>query len=189
VPADAAGFTAPALPVPEEPGRYAVAFVCSGNICRSPSAEVVLAARVAEAGLGDRVVLASCGLGDWHVGQPMDERSARHLRGAGYDPDGHRARQVDPTWLERFDVLLAMDRGHLAGLDRLGDAAPGQVRLFRDFDPVGTGEDTPDPYYGGDAGFSEVLTMVERTCEQLLVALRRALDPAPPAGPGSTPAP
>jgi protein-tyrosine phosphatase len=189
VPADPTGFALPALPAPSRPGRYALAFVCTGNICRSPSAEVVLRSMLTDAGLADRVHLASSGLGGWHVGQPMDDRSARHLRASGYDPDGHRARQVDSSWVDEYDLLLAMDRGHLAGLGRLERAAePGRVRLFREFDPVGTGEDTPDPYYGGEAGFSEVLTMVERTCAQLLAALHRTLDPTtPPAGPGSTP--
>jgi len=162
-----------ALPAPRTPGRYAVAFVCSGNICRSPSADVVLAAKLADAGLDDRVRVASCGIGDWHVGDPMDTRSAQHLRERGYDPDAHRAQQVTPAWLEEYDVLLAMDAGHVEDLRRLGE---GPVRLFRDFDPLGPGEDTPDPYYGGDDGFAEVLTMVERTCDQLVPALRRALE-------------
>lgn len=169
-----AGPAGPAgLPAPRVPGRYAVAFVCTGNICRSPTADVVLRARLAEAGLGDRVEVASCGLGDWHVGHPMDHRAARHLRDAGYDPDDHRARQVTPSWLDEYDVLLAMDRGHVEGLRRLGD---GPVLLFRELDPVGTGEDTPDPYYGGDDGFAEVLQMVERTCEQLVARIGHVLE-------------
>ncbi|UAL30147.1 low molecular weight phosphotyrosine protein phosphatase [Nocardioides rotundus] len=169
--------TAAQLPEPSEPGRYSVAFVCSGNICRSPSAEVVLRSMLAERGLEDRVEVASSGLGDWHVGDPMDPRSAEHLRSAGYDPDRHRAQQVQPDWLDDYDLLLAMDRGHVAGLAELGE---GPVMLFRDFDPVGTGEDTPDPYYGGDSGFSEVLQMVERTCHHLATELERVL-----ARPGS----
>lgn len=161
------------LPQPREPGRYAIAFVCTGNICRSPTAEVVLKAMLSDGDLISPDVAAgvrvgSCGLGSWHVGQPMDERSAAHLRDAGYDPSAPRGEQFDPSWLETFDVLLAMDRGHLAELAPL---RPGSVQLFRDFDPVGTGEDTPDPYYGGDSGFSEVLEMVERTCRQLVAQL------------------
>ena len=162
------------LPEPREPGRYAIAFVCSGNICRSPSAEVVLAAKLREVpGLAERVRVTSCGLGPWHVGEPMDDRAARHLRSHGYDPTGVRAEQVDAGWLADNDMLLAMDAGHLTGLRRLGD---GPVRLFRDFDPVGTGEDVPDPYYGGDSGFAEVLTMVERTCAELVSELARVVE-------------
>lgn len=167
-----------ALPAPRRPGTYSVAFVCSGNICRSPSADVVLRARLDAAGIAERVEVASSGIGDWHVGNPMDSRSADELRRRGYDPDRHRAQQVTPAWLEQYDVLLAMDRGHVEDLRRLGE---GPVRLFRDFDPVGTGDDTPDPYYGGADGFTEVLTMVERTCDALVPAIERALGQDAPA--------
>lgn len=165
------------LPEPRQPGRYAIAFVCTGNICRSPSAEVVLRSMLADPELiapevASGVQVGSCGLGSWHVGQSMDERSARHLFEAGYDPSAVRAEQVDSTWLESYDVVLGMDRSHLAGLASLGE---GPVMLFRAFDPVGTGEDTPDPYYGGDSGFSEVLQMVERTCQQIVTELGRTL--------------
>lgn len=169
------------LPEPREPGRYRVAFVCTGNICRSPSAEVVLRSMLADPALIDptvasRVEVDSGGMRSWHVGRPMDDRSAQHLHDAGYDPYTVRAEQVDVTWLQTYDVVLAMDRGHLDELATLGD---GPVLLFREFDPVGTGEDTPDPYYGGDSGFSEVLQMVERTCRQLVLQIARALQVGP----------
>ena len=80
------------LPPPRSPGRYAVELVCLGNICRSPTAHVVLEQRLAEAGLDDRVVVDSSGTGDWHVGSPMDSRAAATLSAAGYDPSRHRAR-------------------------------------------------------------------------------------------------
>jgi protein-tyrosine phosphatase len=152
------------LPVPHEDGRYRIALVCLGNICRSPMAHVVLERRIAGAGLDDRVQVASSGTGDWHVGRPMDSRAAATLTAAGYDATRHRARQYDATSSDHFDVVLAMDRDNL---DDLGGVSP-RVRLFRDFDPVGTGGDVPDPYYGGDAGFEEVLTMVERTSASLV---------------------
>src|SRR5690606_35247871 len=77
------------LPPPRTEGRYRTGVVCLGNICRSPMAEVVLTERVAEAGLDDRVEVASCGTGDWHVGHPMDRRAAATLSAAGYDPSRH----------------------------------------------------------------------------------------------------
>lgn len=167
------------LPEPREPGRYAVAFVCTGNICRSPTADVVLTDRVAAAGLAERVEVASSGLGDWHVGGGMDRRSARHLEAAGYDPSRHLAKQIQPSWLDRYDVLLAMDHGHLRDLRvlarRHGADGADRVRLFGDFDPVDPGVEVPDPYYGGDHGFEEVLTMVERTCDRLVSALTDVL--------------
>ena len=89
---------------------YRIAFVCLGNICRSPMADVVLTARVEEAGLADRVTVASSGTGDWHVGHPMDHRAAATLAAAGYDPTRHRAQQFAASWLDEFDLVLAMDK-------------------------------------------------------------------------------
>ncbi|WP_435746464.1 low molecular weight protein-tyrosine-phosphatase [Nocardioides sp. SYSU DS0663] len=159
------------LPPPRTPGRYRLAVVCLGNICRSPMAHVVLEQRVAEAGLADAVEVTSCGTGGWHVGGPMDDRAAATLTAAGYDATRHRARQLTPDWLEDRDLLLAMDETNLA---ELGGASE-RVRLFRSFDPVGTGGEVPDPYYGGDDGFEEVLAMVERTSTALAGALQHLL--------------
>ena len=159
------------LPVPREPGRYRIALVCLGNICRSPMAHVVLEARLADAGLGDLVEVTSSGTGDWHVGNPMDRRAAATLTAAGYDATRHRARQYAATSARHVDLVLAMDHDNLRDL---GGVSP-RVMMFRDFDPVGTGGDVPDPYYGGDAGFEEVLTMVERTSASLAGLLAEAL--------------
>jgi protein-tyrosine phosphatase len=161
------------LPAPRRTGRYAIALVCLGNICRSPMADVVLTARVAEAGLADRVDVASCGTGGWHVGDPMDRRAAATLTGAGYDASRHRARQLDPSWLDEADLVLAMDRQNLADVVSAGPTDEGRVRLFRDFDPVEPGGEVPDPYYGGDSGFEEVLAMVERTATAVVAELQR----------------
>lgn len=153
-----------------------MALVCLGNICRSPMADVVLSARVDEAGLAGRVSVDSCGTGDWHIGQPMDRRAAATLTAADYDPTLHRARLFEPAWLDDHDLVLAMDEQNLA--DVLGSTTGpdrDRVRLFRDFDPVGTGGEVPDPYYGGDAGFEEVLGMAERTSIALVAALQKAL--------------
>lgn len=151
------------IPPPRSPGRYAVALVCLGNICRSPMADVVLQQRLD----GTGVEVRSAGTGDWHVGQPMDERAAGTLLRHGYDPSRHRAQQVGPDWLDRFDLVLAMDEGNLRDLGGRTE----RVRLFREFDPAGPGE-VPDPYYGGDEGFEEVLAMVERTADALAEELR-----------------
>ena len=159
------------VPVPRTPGRYRVAAVCLGNICRSPMAHVVLAARFAEAGLSDVVEVVSSGTADYHVGRPMDPRAAATLTDAGYDATRHRARQFDDSWHEDCDLVLVMDRSNRR------DVAPTErTFLFRDFDPIGTGGEVPDPYYGGDDGFREVLAMVERTSDRVvaLVAARLA---------------
>jgi protein-tyrosine phosphatase len=130
-------------------------------------AHVVLESRLREAGLDDRVSVHSSGTGDWHVGRPMDSRAAATLSGAGYDPSRHRARQYDVSWADSHDLVLAMDHDNLADLGGRSE----RVALFRDFDPVGTGEDVPDPYYGGADGFDDVLTIVERTSDALVAEL------------------
>jgi protein-tyrosine phosphatase len=160
------------LPSAREPGRYRIALVCLGNICRSPTAHVVLERRLADAGLDDRVEVASSGTGGWHVGKPMDPRAAATLTTAGYDASRHRARQYDATWPEAYDLVLVMDEANLADV---GGRTP-RVGMFRDLDPVDPGGEVPDPYYGGDDGFEEVLAMVERTSDAIVAALPRALE-------------
>jgi protein-tyrosine phosphatase len=140
-------------------------------------ADVVLTQRVDDAGLAGRVTVSSCGTGDWHIGQPMDERAAATLRASDYDPSAHRAQQFSPSWLATNDLVLAMDAGNLADVRRVTasfeDVDPQRVRLFGDFDPVDPGSEVPDPYYGGPQGFEEVLAMVERTCAVLVAALQQ----------------
>jgi protein-tyrosine phosphatase len=163
------------LPAPRDPGRYRIELVCLGNICRSPMAHVVLEARLDGAGLGDVVEVTSSGTGDWHVGNRMDRRAAATLSAAGYDPSRHRARQYDAGSAAGADLVLAMDGDNLADL---GGVSP-RVMLFRAFDPVDPGGDVPDPYYGGDAGFEEVLTMVDRTSASLATHVAAALGRTP----------
>ena len=160
------------LPPSRVPGQYVVGMVCLGNICRSPTAEVVLSAAVEEAGLGDQVRVISCGTGGWHVGEPMDERAADTLTKAGYDATRHRAQTFTEQWREDTDVLLAMDESNLADLGGRSE----RTLLFGDFDPETPGAEVPDPYYGGPHGFEEVLAMVERTCTSILAALPAALE-------------
>lgn len=163
------------LPPPRTPGRYRVALVCLGNICRSPIADVVVNARVRDAGLADAVEVVSAGTGGWHVGEPMDHRAATLLTTEGYDARQHRAQQVSASWLTEHDLLLAMDRANLQDLRALGPVEDGRVRLFRDFDPEDPGGEVPDPYYGEESGFQEVLAMVERTAAALVEAVAATL--------------
>ncbi len=156
-------------------------------------ADVVLSQRVDDTGLAGRVTVASCGTGDWHVGQPMDERAAAILRAHDYDPSAHRAQQFSPTWLAANDLVLAMDGTNLADLRRAEESSSAgpdlaRVRLFGDFDPVQPGGEVPDPYYGGEDGFQEVLSMVERTCAVIVSALQQLpdlVDPPSAAEPAS----
>ena len=169
----------PDLPAPRTPGRYSVALICLGNICRSPMADVVLQQRLADAGLDDRVTVASSGTGDWHIGHPMDRRAAATLTAAGYDATRHRAQQFARSWLDEHDLVLAMDAQNLADVVADADVDPERVRLYRDFDPREPGGDVPDPYYGGDSGFEEVLDMVERTSVALVSAVAALLEREP----------
>jgi protein-tyrosine phosphatase len=144
-------------------------------------ADVVLTQRVDDAGLAGRVTVTSCGTGDWHVGQPMDGRAAATLRANDYDPSAHRAQQFSASWLAGNDLVLAMDNDNLAEVRRVAAQAdvppePDRVRLFGDFDSVEPGSEVPDPYYGGEQGFEEVLAMVERTCSVLVSALQQLPD-------------
>ena len=155
---------------------YAVLFVCTGNICRSPTGEGVLRHKVREAGLEERVRIASAGTHDYHVGAPADERSTEHAHKRGYDLSRHRARQVHPLDFERFDLILALDRGHLDLL--LDDCPPAQrhkVRLLMEFAPAGFPREVADPYYGGRQGFERVLDEIEAACDGLLGQIRSEL--------------
>ena len=151
-----------------------VLFVCTGNICRSPTAEGVFRHMVEDAGLAGRIGWDSAGTESYHVGEAPDARSAVSARSRGYPLDDLRARQVRAGDFEQFDLVLAMDHGHLNHLRRLcPPELTGRVRLFLDYAPwVGT-RDVPDPYYGGPAGFARVLDLVEAGCRGLLESLQR----------------
>jgi protein-tyrosine phosphatase len=175
---------------PAQAGRSAQAgqrptrilFVCMGNICRSPTAEGVMRALVAGAGLSDRIELDSAGTGDWHVGSAPDGRATAAAGARGIALVGS-ARQVAADDFIEFDLLLAMDRANLGELRRLAgsDEQRARVRLLREFDPargahspegwVGGDLDVPDPYYGSPGGFEEVLDLVQAACEALLAQL------------------
>lgn len=157
---------------------FSIMMVCLGNICRSPTAQIVLTRKLEQAGLGDRVRVSSTGTGDWHVGQGMDSRAAATLVAKGYDPTSHRARTFDPDRFAAFDLVLVMDDSNLRDVTALlgDDVDVSRLKLFRSFDPAaGDDLDVPDPWYGGPAGFDRVLAMVERTSDALVEKLRIAL--------------
>jgi protein-tyrosine phosphatase len=155
-----------------------ILFVCTGNICRSPTAEGVMRALLEEAGLERRVQVESAGTGGWHVGERPDARAARAALRRGVTLDG-AARQVAPEDFEAFDLIVAMDRANLRELLSLApdEEAAEKVRLLREFDPGGAGPsdlDVPDPYYGGERGFERVLDVVGSACRGMLEELRTA---------------
>jgi len=142
-----------------------VEVVCTGNICRSPIGEVVLRAKLAEAGIDD-VQVSSSGTGGWHVGDRMDPRAAAALRRRGYDGSAHRAQEFRTGWFAERDLVLAMDSGHLSALTRRGGADHAvPIELFADVD-------VPDPYYGDDGGFDDVLAQIEKAADTWVDRLR-----------------
>jgi len=147
--------------------RVRILFVCLGNICRSPTAEAVMRGLVAEAGLKGEIEIESAGTGDWHVGHPPDERSAAAAAERGVELTGE-ARQVARGDFEGFDLLIAMDRQNRDDLLALAESEEDRekVRLLRSYSDGDL--DVPDPYYGGDDGFADVVAIVERSCEALL---------------------
>ncbi|MFG2890284.1 low molecular weight protein-tyrosine-phosphatase [Streptomyces sp. NPDC048248] len=168
---------------PQAPFR--VCFVCTGNICRSPMAESVFRARVAEDGLAGLVEVDSAGTGGWHEGDGADPRTVAVLRAAGYEHD-HTARQFQAAWFDRLDLVIALDSGHLRALRRLAPTArdAAKVRMLRPYGAAGATNssggtaadlDIPDPYYGDFTGFEECLEMVEEASDGLLEAVRSAL--------------
>ena len=157
----------------DDPPRLSVCVVCSGNICRSPIGEQVLRAAVAEAGLAERVEVSSAGIGSWHVGQGAHPVTERVLRAAGY-PTEHRVRQITARDLKSVDLVLAADRGHLRELKAMTDD-PEKVALLRSFDPDADDHDLPDPYFGPDSGWDDVLTMTVAAVPGVLDEIRRRL--------------
>jgi protein-tyrosine phosphatase len=153
-------------------GEHRILFVCMGNICRSPTAEVVFRTRAERAGVADRVTVASAGTGDWHVGMPPDPRAIAHAAKRGYDLAGLRARQVVEEDFERFDWILAMDQVNLRDLRALRPPSfAGRLGLFLDFVPHLGLRDVPDPYYGAALHFERVLDLVERASDGLITQL------------------
>jgi protein-tyrosine phosphatase len=153
-----------------------ICFVCMGNICRSPTAEGVMARLLAEAGLADRVTIDSAGTGGWHVGDLPDPRTRAAASKRGVELT-HRARQFTRHDLDQFDLILAMDRDNLRHLTLLlGKRDQPVVRLLRSFDPESPpNAEVPDPYSGGDEGFEKVLDQCERACAGLISHVRERL--------------
>ena len=145
-------------------------FVCTGNICRSPTAESVFRARAAD--LSD-VAADSAGLDAYHVGEPPDPRAQESARRRGYDLGGQKARRLRVDDFREFDLILAMDRGHLRSMLRMAPkTSHDRIRLFLDYAPETGQRDVPDPWYGGPADFERMLDLVEAGVDGLVAALR-----------------
>jgi protein-tyrosine phosphatase len=151
-----------------------ILFVCLGNICRSPTAEVVFRAVAARDAPDIVLEIDSAGTAGYHIGEIPDRRTRQAATRRGYDLSALRARVVEPRDFEYFDLILAMDRENLRALER---RAPPQsrdrLRLFLEFAPQTGISEVPDPYYGGANGFEDVLDLIEAASRGLLEHLRQ----------------
>lgn len=152
-----------------------VLFVCLGNICRSPTAEGVLRQQLRAEGLAELVEVASAGTGDWHVGKQPDARTCRTARIRGYDLSQQRAQQIKAAHFAEYDLILAMDKSNLGHLQAMRPAtAKAELDLFlRRYD--GALDEVPDPYYGAEEDFEQVLDLIEIACSRLVTELKGRL--------------
>jgi len=148
-----------------------VLFVCMGSICRSPMAEAMFLHHIRADGHQDRFRVDSAGTGDWHAGEPADPRMRAAARARGIAVESI-ARGITPADLDRFDLLVCMDRANRDGVLAIG-GDPARVSLLLEWDAEADVEEVPDPYYGGDEGFIRVLELVDRATRRLLERLVR----------------
>jgi protein-tyrosine phosphatase len=142
-------------------------------------AETVLRAELAAAGLAGAVVVDSAGTGDWHVGDAMDPGARSALASRGHDGSAHRARQFQPSWLSRYDLILAMDSRNLADLRRMArDGDADRIRLFGEAGGLGEISDIPDPWGGGPDEFGHVLDLLGAAAPVIAARLARLLETA-----------
>lgn len=158
---------------------FKLLFVCMGNICRSPAAEGVMRHLVAKADLESRIHIDSAGTGGWHSGARADHRMRTAALARGYDLTS-MARQVKESDLEEFDLVLIMDeqnRRDLRAFDRERQHE-AKVRFLCEFCTVRTEKEVPDPYYGGEQGFENVLDLLEDGCAGLLRHVQSQFKPS-----------
>lgn len=171
-----------ALPDPIGDRPYRITFICTGNICRSPMAEMITRSLALTTGLADGSTLGehldvrSAGTGPWHEGEPMHPYAAMALDRGGFSRERHVARQFASSDLGRIDLMIALDRRHRQVLLGLG-ADPDRLVLLRSFDTsAGAASDVPDPYYGDQTVFDECRDMIAAACRGLVALLAASWD-------------
>lgn len=155
-----------------------VCFVCLGNICRSPTAEGIMAQIVEEEGLSKAIELDGAGTGDWHLGERPDGRAQETARKRGFELPG-RSQLFTPAHFDRYDYVVAMDKSNRENLMAMATSPDDRekVSLLRDHDPDSPeGSEVPDPYFGGPDGFDEVFDICDAGCRGLLAHLRSRHD-------------
>jgi protein-tyrosine phosphatase len=154
--------------------RIRICFVCTGNICRSPTAEACFIHEVNKIDLSHRFEIDSAGTGGWHEGELAHAETRKTAKSRGVEITS-KARQFFGRDFDRFDYVLAMDTTHVEFLRNLArtDRDRDKIHLFRDFDPASPkGQDVPDPYYSGV--FEEVFEICDAAARGFLAHLREA---------------
>ncbi len=151
----------------QSPNSKSVLFVCLGNICRSPTGEAVLQHLVDEQNLADRIKIDSAGTAGYHIGKRADDRMRDHASRRGFDLQS-RARQLMAADMEKFDLVIAMDRENYQNIERIHDRPTAELKMLSDFLGDDWPHDVPDPYYGGADGFEYVLDMIEAACPEIV---------------------
>ncbi len=155
-----------------------ILFVCMGNICRSPTAEGVFRKKLIDRGLLHKVQIDSAGTHNYHPQSPPDARSQAHALRRGYDLSDLRARAVRDRDFEEFDLLLTMDWDNRALLEERCPAEhQHKVRGFAEFLHTTEASVIPDPYYGGEQGFEQVLDLIEEASDGLLQFVAQKVKP------------
>mgnify|MGYP000849026276 FL=1 len=155
---------------------YSVLLVCMGNICRSPTAEVVLRKLIRINGLGNLVEVDSAGTHGYHVGEAPDARTQRAALARGYNLSQLRARKVARQDIDYFNLILAMDKSNLDNLRRMAPPeAHDRIKLFMDYSKNFDDDEVPDPYYGLGHGFDLVLDMVEDAAQGLVEDIKKKI--------------
>lgn len=151
-----------------------ILFVCTGNICRSPTAEAIFAHSIQTQNLHQQFTYDSAGVAAYHVGEPPDPRSCDTARQRGVAMDDLRARQVTRQDFYQADVILAMDNGHFIALKQQAPKdASAELALHLDYCGITDMDEVPDPYYGGQKGFDAVYDLLQRANDQLVKRLMK----------------
>lgn len=154
--------------------QVSVLFVCTGNICRSPTAEAIFRKLAADAGMSETILTDSAGTHDYHIGEPPDPRAQDAAALRGYDLGGLRARRVERSDFQRFDLIVAMDRGHFDMLSSMAQPSVAhKLKLMMSYASAFSEEDVPDPYSGGPEDFEHALDMLEDAARGLLESLSK----------------